>query len=737
MPQLQAFNTLSYGSSSRVVLDSDSQLGVSAQSGRSLSRADKAGQNLMTRQVLLNALGRQFGVGVAERFLPQLSTTKALSSREIRGIIAKAGELSAHDKKVNLETNRARLLSVFAGRSDMGNLAFRDRRAVNEVAGRLLANEPSAKTSRLSDADLMRLSDELRTAVQGIADERALGVRDAGRILGRFDVEDRSKAGELRSGDIINGYEFVELKQKGVEPGFVGLKAFTDEHMAQMRAPGPPLHQTADAFLEHCLSGNAGPFRGLPHLNPAVAVLRSLAQDVKREMFPDLGEADFPNPEMRAQFKEALLNDPGCLAQVKTALRGCIPEFSTRHYVKLDYNESDRNILGNVRIPRRTAKSGAHRFFTTHTRNEANFNAIKEVLASDLMRAMGIESQKAKLVRSEYSDGKMKLLIDAEHMSQTGADGQVQSFRDFAGHIVDGFLVRDDDRGRSDTSMAQLGRNKILMLALSDRDALGSRGDNKGRMGNTFAAIDPGHSLEESMDARNIRSDFSFSEPGQFSKFKNYTVFDDCAYMEKMEGVRQLKEMRDSGGDLKVFSSYIGWLRGEVERIAGDPSLGENEKRDQIADFRELRHQVKTMRDAFITRRDYILNDVFGERLPFLDDNPPILENLSNLEKLTSRTTRTSPHGTVQLEHLQVVEGGRQQWHIQRDGEGGYIFQAVSGDPAKARATVNDLLRASNLPFHAEGDAATACLHVPASQVRAFAAAMSEANVIAYKEAHR
>ena len=73
-----------------------------------------------------------------------------------------------------------------------------------------------------------------------------------------------------------------------------------------------------------------------------------------------------------------------------------------------------------------------------------------------------------------------------------------------------------------------------------------------------------------------------------------------------------------------------------------------------------------------------------------------------------------------------MVEGGRQQWHIQRDGEGGYIFQAVSGDPAKARATVNDLLRASNLPFHAEGDAATAYLHVPASQVRAFAAAMSE-----------
>ena len=82
-----------------------------------------------------------------------------------------------------------------------------------------------------------------------------------------------------------------------------------------------------------------------------------------------------------------------------------------------------------------------------------------------------------------------------------------------------------------------------------------------------------------------------------------------------------------------------------------------------------------------------------------------------------------------------MVEGGRQQWHIQRDGGGGYIH--ICGIYAEARATVNDLLRASNLPFKADGDAATAYLHVPASQVQAFAAAMSEANVIAYKEGHR
>lgn len=48
------------------------------------------------------------------------------------------------------------------------------------------------------------------------------------------------------------------------------------------------------------------------------------------------------------------------------------------------------------------------------------------------------------------------------------------------------------------------------------------------------------------------------------------------------------------------------------------------------------------MRDAFIARRDYIL-----------------------------------------MEHLQVVEGGRQQWHIQRDGEGGYMINGMKSSGKK------------------------------------------------------
>lgn len=87
----------------------------------------------MTRQVLLNALGRQFGVGWNVSF-PSFHD-QALSSREIRGIIAKAGSSAPTTRKQSGDEPDAPL-SVFAGRSDMRNPAFRDRRAVNEVAGR-------------------------------------------------------------------------------------------------------------------------------------------------------------------------------------------------------------------------------------------------------------------------------------------------------------------------------------------------------------------------------------------------------------------------------------------------------------------------------------------------------------------------------------------------------------------------------------------------------------------------
>ena len=89
----------------------------------------------------------------------------------------------------------------------------------------------------------------------------------------------------------------------------------------------------------------------------------------------------------------------------------------------------------------RERPGGAARAFTARTRTEANNAALKETLATDLMRAMGIEAQKARLIPASYADGLLKLMAEPEHMSMTGANGEKLRFRDFAGNLRDGILT--------------------------------------------------------------------------------------------------------------------------------------------------------------------------------------------------------------------------------------------------------------------------------------------------------
>ena len=53
-----------------------------------------------------------------------------------------------------------------------------------------------------------------------------------------------------------------------------------------------------------------------------------------------------------------------------------------------------------------------------------NEGAVREALANDLMRSLGIQSQKLKLVESVHADGTPKLMLDGTH---------VDGFSDFDG----------------------------------------------------------------------------------------------------------------------------------------------------------------------------------------------------------------------------------------------------------------------------------------------------------------
>jgi hypothetical protein len=323
---------------------------------------------------------------------------------------------------------------------------------------------------------------------------------------------------------------------------------------------------------------------------------------------------------------------------------------------------------------------------------------VRETMANDLMSALGVHSQKLKLLPTEYADGHPKLLLDGTFA--TGPQGG--QFSDFDGHLEDGFIVKlkangkpeTDARGHYilDTSINQLGRNKIHMLAMADRDALGSSGGNKGFADNTFIGIDPGHALEENLLGRtgDVHSDFSFDQPSKIEKrgYKNFTIFDQQPLSEKMEGVRKMKELRDSGADVAIFDDY-------AEKFDGthNPQLN-------FAD------EINGMKAGWVQRRDDILG-VFAERLAVDDfqfqkgaspDRQKELANktldiLDNLEKLTSKTSDLSPKGKVQLERPRVTE--RREWHVGQS-DLGVITMSFTGNSKQAGKVNADLMKFIN-----------------------------------------
>jgi hypothetical protein len=236
------------------------------------------------------------------------------------------------------------------------------------------------------------------------------------------------------------------------------------------------------------------------------------------------------------------------------------------------------------------------------------------------------------------------------------------------------------------SSVENLGRTKVKMLLLGDRDALGSLGANKGHVGNHMAMIDPGHSFESNrMVQHTVKSDFSFDQPRKMGAekmpgyadigYKNFSIFDKAPLSEKMKGVKDIQDLAKTGRDIAIFEQY------EEQFGAGKGHL----------DFSESLAQWK---DQYVERRDKIL-DVFTSRLAVYDFQlsgtqqeqekrvDQTFDLMDNLEKLTSRSSTTSPNGLVELARPRVLE--RVEWGVVQNQDGTLTFSAPSSPEARER----------------------------------------------------
>ncbi len=531
-------------------------------------------------------------------------------------------------------------------------------------------------------------------------------------------VEDRVKNGSMGTGMRINDSHlrpavFEKLKTNGVEPGFIyhndwsqhdSRALMTDIHSDKTQqfindfiSKNPKLqgksylvqgltigraHPAGVAFAaEYVLSKELDKLGQDPKLDSPLlkAIRQSFPNAQKTDFFPDANASDDVKQRANANLarvkkdcfialRDTVMNYGKTAAETDptNSQRPVFKHFTDRHILKLDYNEGDRvstkgaASTGEFRLPERVKEKGAvyyHRRVTTA--DKASIGAVSEAFANDLTRLLGVPAQELTLVRGQYSDGHPKIMLEAKF---------AEGYHDFE----DGFI----EDGRTIGNVEALGKFKAIFLALADRDAIGSHGQNKGVINGKFFAIDPGHSLEGNGKKLDIKDNLSFTDTDwrtqskpvdHFTKrFRNYTVFDDDTRFAKMQGVIKLRD---------ICAGHPN----AIDKLANDYQTAFNPKEAGISpEEKAIRQQVfdniEKMKAEFTTQVSRIVNicaDQIALYDAFAGDDDlqrNAIETIENLEKFTSPTTWKSENGKVELKHLSVIEETRNPWTAKKVG---------------------------------------------------------------------
>ncbi|MCR5221011.1 MAG: hypothetical protein K6E31_08485 [bacterium] len=318
----------------------------------------------------------------------------------------------------------------------------------------------------------------------------------------------------------------------------------------------------------------------------------------------------------------------------------------------------------------------------------------KSLRACDIKKVLSnIEFLKENRYISEYSDGHPKLMLEAKF---------AEDYKDMGkGYLKDGRIVPPNGQ-----KLESLGKYKATFLVLADRDAVGSKGQNKGFSQGSFFAIDPGHSLEGNGKDLQIEDNLSFKDTHGFaltSRFANYSVFDDDTRFAKFQGILRLRDLENSGKIGNLFRDY---------RMAFDPDAPnidppEKKLRQKIIDEidkkeKEFRENLDKIFEA--GKLQLALYDSLQHESPEIQEKA--IETIENLEKLTSPTTWMSKNGEVPLKHLEVIPETRNPWYGEKVGSN-IVYRSRNAVSKQARANLEEYAKKSGavLSFGISGEA--------------------------------
>lgn len=264
--------------------------------------------------------------------------------------------------------------------------------------------------------------------------------------------------------------------------------------------------------------------------------------------------------------------------------------------------------------------------------------------------------------------------------------------------------IRENGFHLSDDTLKNLGEHAALMFFIGDNDTLGSQGQNKGRVGDTFFGLDFGHAFRDKVNplARDLRTDLSFNGNKSFKNMA--TFFHDTELSDRMKGMFYLykamgEEKRaeifgainsterikikqaiqkyekqdeafklkmdeiEDGGILRVFDEYQLKMDEliEVEKKKESPS------QKQIKAYESYKKAIQVKKET-AQESLKVMGKIMKGRMQL---SPQEVDLLQNLERLCSKTTRVSKSGQCLLKHLQVFdpEKNRVEWEMKKEGE--------------------------------------------------------------------
>jgi hypothetical protein len=311
--------------------------------------------------------------------------------------------------------------------------------------------------------------------------------------------------------------------------------------------------------------------------------------------------------------------------------------------------------------------------FKTATFEAKNTEAVLEALANDIARVHGLTVQDQVLYPSLYDNGLYRLMLkavwveDARDLGGSKGNCLAGSTTDENYVVKKVVLPRYDITSISDDEI-MLAEHYALLLAQGDRDAIGSKGQNKMRRGNELIGIDFGHAYAgENKIIDLLDHDFYLPPPSE-TKFKNYSVFYDNKRSDLMRGILILAKLANKTLDEKNLKLYGDEFFDKLQKIkAGDDITVFD---DYQRKFQEIASEFEGNKDdknancckaialAIITVSEIAKSSrakLINKFRDYLNTPPQILDLMQNLELLLAgpdNTSLRSPDSTVLLKNL-------------------------------------------------------------------------------------